>query len=239
MVLVQPRRVSVRVQEAPAEEPPAATDDAPESAEAAEGGEGEGGEDAEDAEEEEPKMEVVVATAPHDPRFPSTNQARHCYTRYNEFYRYRPCASCSLWPRNRQAADVRCVATSSPADALSTQRRLSSKRQGHQSGHSCRPDTCVGLLARAPFVQPRQALRNSAVSPGRCKSQKSEDDPQCLFFKKAYRSLCPGDWVRQPHAAHTANPLRALLLTTLWSASRARSFPLHAGLLTVTRTMSL
>ena len=30
---------------------------------------------------------VVVATAPHDPRFPSTNQARHCYTRFNEYYR--------------------------------------------------------------------------------------------------------------------------------------------------------
>ena len=89
------------MQEAPAEEPPAATDDAAEGAEATEGGEGEGGEDAEDAEEEEPKMEVVVATAPHDPRFPSTNQARHCYTRYNEFYRRRPCASCSLWPRKQ------------------------------------------------------------------------------------------------------------------------------------------
>ena len=32
-------------------------------------------------------MEVVIQTAPHDPRFPSTNQARHCYTRFNEFYR--------------------------------------------------------------------------------------------------------------------------------------------------------
>lgn len=83
---------SAWVQEAPAEEPPAATGDVAESAEAAEGEEGEGGED---AEEEEPKMEVVVATAPHDPRFPSTNQARHCYTRYNEFYRRHPCASCS------------------------------------------------------------------------------------------------------------------------------------------------
>ena len=43
-------------------------------------------------------MEVVVATAPHDPRFPSTNQARHCYTRYNEFYRRHPApaAPCGL-----------------------------------------------------------------------------------------------------------------------------------------------
>ena len=35
-------------------------------------------------------MEVVIQTAPHDPRFPSTNQARHCYTRFNEFYRCGP-----------------------------------------------------------------------------------------------------------------------------------------------------
>ena len=75
------------MQEAPAEEEPAAADGAGDSAEAAEF-------DGEDAEEEEPKMEVVVATAPHDPRFPSTNQARHCYTRYNEFYRHFPYTSC-------------------------------------------------------------------------------------------------------------------------------------------------
>eukprot|EP00232_Nephroselmis_pyriformis_P031147 CAMPEP_0182864306 /NCGR_PEP_ID=MMETSP0034_2-20130328/7101_1 /TAXON_ID=156128 /ORGANISM="Nephroselmis pyriformis, Strain CCMP717" /LENGTH=108 /DNA_ID=CAMNT_0024996561 /DNA_START=19 /DNA_END=345 /DNA_ORIENTATION=+ len=26
-------------------------------------------------------------TAPLDPRFPTQNQARHCYTRYNEYYK--------------------------------------------------------------------------------------------------------------------------------------------------------
>jgi hypothetical protein len=31
-----------------------------------------------------------VRTSPYDPRFPSTNQARNCYTRYNEFYRWPP-----------------------------------------------------------------------------------------------------------------------------------------------------
>lgn len=34
-----------------------------------------------------------VKTAPYDPRFPATNQARNCYTRYNEFYK---CAACTL-----------------------------------------------------------------------------------------------------------------------------------------------
>jgi hypothetical protein len=27
---------------------------------------------------------------PYDPRFPATNQARNCYTRYNEFYKWEP-----------------------------------------------------------------------------------------------------------------------------------------------------
>ena len=28
-----------------------------------------------------------VVTAPYDPRFPATNQARHCFVRYNEFHK--------------------------------------------------------------------------------------------------------------------------------------------------------
>ena len=35
-------------------------------------------------------MVVQVRTAPYDARFPSMNQARNCYTRYNEFYRCAP-----------------------------------------------------------------------------------------------------------------------------------------------------
>ncbi|GMH32526.1 hypothetical protein BSKO_00360 [Bryopsis sp. KO-2023] len=39
-------------------------------------------------EEEEPAApEIKLWTAPTDRRFPSTNQARNCYTRYNEFYK--------------------------------------------------------------------------------------------------------------------------------------------------------
>ena len=43
-------------------------------------------------------MAVQVRTAPYDARFPSMNQARNCYTRYNEFYRCAPpvaCAACA------------------------------------------------------------------------------------------------------------------------------------------------
>ncbi len=79
--------ISPHAQDAPAEEP-AVKVDAEKGGEEGEEKEAGEAEDAEEAEEdEEPKFEVVVATAPHDPRFPSTNQARHCYTRYNEFYR--------------------------------------------------------------------------------------------------------------------------------------------------------
>jgi cytochrome c oxidase subunit 6b len=30
---------------------------------------------------------LQVVTAPYDPRFPNTNQSRHCFIRYNEFYK--------------------------------------------------------------------------------------------------------------------------------------------------------
>ncbi|CAM6019091.1 unnamed protein product [Sphagnum balticum] len=42
----------------------------------------------EEVEEEKPKITVDdVKTAPMDYRFPTTNQAKHCYTRYNEFHK--------------------------------------------------------------------------------------------------------------------------------------------------------
>ena len=40
----------------------------------------EGG-DEEQEEAEEPTPEIRMQSAPYDSRFPSTNQARHCYTR--------------------------------------------------------------------------------------------------------------------------------------------------------------
>jgi hypothetical protein len=34
-----------------------------------------------------PPARPQVVTAPYDPRFPATNQARHCFVRYNEYYK--------------------------------------------------------------------------------------------------------------------------------------------------------
>merc|ERR1719277_1939164 len=92
------------VMEAPEEEIEA---DAEEEAEAPE----------EEEEEAEPEIEIKLGTAPYDQRFTTTNQARHCYTRYNEFHK--------------------------------------------------------------------------------CAAEKGEDDESCKFFAKAYRSLCPTEWVEK------------------------------------------
>ncbi|KAK9861086.1 hypothetical protein WJX84_003553 [Apatococcus fuscideae] len=77
-----------------------------------EGGEGEG-----DEEEEDKPPEVKVESTPFDVRFPGTNQARHCYTRYNEFHK--------------------------------------------------------------------------------CQKTVGEEDERCNVFQKAYRSICPGEWVER------------------------------------------
>lgn len=62
---------------------------------------------------------VQLGTAPFDPRFPATNQAKHCYTRYNEYYK------------------------------------------------------CV-------------------------KEKGDPEDPECIKYKRWYKSLCPTEWVRSP-----------------------------------------
>ncbi|WIA10170.1 hypothetical protein OEZ86_000328 [Tetradesmus obliquus] len=58
-----------------------------------------------------------VVTAPYDPRFPTTNQNRHCFIRYNEYYK--------------------------------------------------------------------------------CKFERGEDDKRCLFYQRAYNSMCPPEWVEE------------------------------------------
>lgn len=70
-------------------------------------------------EEEDHKPQVKLESAPYDQRFPSWNQARHCYTRYNEYHR------------------------------------------------------CITVQG------------------------KSEDDPECKFYQRAYRSMCPSEWVEK------------------------------------------
>lgn len=59
----------------------------------------------------------TINTAPYDPRFPSTNQNRHCFIRYNEYYK--------------------------------------------------------------------------------CAFERGAEDPRCEFYKNAYLSLCPPDWVEE------------------------------------------
>ncbi|MGD7340694.1 cytochrome c oxidase subunit 6B family protein, partial [Ralstonia pseudosolanacearum] len=68
--------------------PPAAvvteqTDEAPPAEESSDPPEQE--ESGEEAEEEKP--EIKLETAPADFRFPTTNQSRHCFTRYVEYHR--------------------------------------------------------------------------------------------------------------------------------------------------------
>ena len=70
-----------------------------------------------DEEEQQPAHDITVKTTEYDARFPSYNQARHCYTRYNEYHR------------------------------------------------------CISV------------------------DGKSEDDPECKSYQRAYRSMCPMEWV--------------------------------------------
>ncbi|GAQ87483.1 cytochrome c oxidase subunit 6b [Klebsormidium nitens] len=47
-------------------------------------------EEPEEEEEEEEKKSITlddIKTAPMDYRFPTTNQAKHCFTRYNEYHK--------------------------------------------------------------------------------------------------------------------------------------------------------
>ena len=71
----------------------------------------------EEEEAEEPKPEIKLGTAPADWRFPAQNQAKHCYTRYQEFHK--------------------------------------------------------------------------------CESQRGEGAEECAFFKRAFKSVCPNDWLEE------------------------------------------
>ncbi|GIL89910.1 hypothetical protein Vretimale_17953 [Volvox reticuliferus] len=41
----------------------------------------------EDGEKLQDLLEPEIITAPYDPRFPNRNQARHCFVRFNEYYK--------------------------------------------------------------------------------------------------------------------------------------------------------
>ncbi|KAL0048000.1 hypothetical protein WJX82_005346 [Trebouxia sp. C0006] len=81
-------------------------------------GDSEEGEENEEEEPEEPKItKEDVKSTPYDHRFPSFNQARHCFTKYNEFYK--------------------------------------------------------------------------------CTAEKGDDSSDCKFHQKAYRSICPSEWLEK------------------------------------------
>jgi len=79
----------------PADETPAAVDDNADKSEAE--GQNTAAEETDTAAEEttdtaekeeaEEKAEIKIETAPADFRFPTTNQSRHCFTRYVEYHR--------------------------------------------------------------------------------------------------------------------------------------------------------
>ena len=58
-----------------------------------------------------PPFVPQIETAPFDPRFPQTNQAKHCYTRYNEFHKcvYRPSRSQPRTQSSQQSSPSLCV----------------------------------------------------------------------------------------------------------------------------------
>lgn len=49
----------------------------------------------------------------------------------------------------------------------------------------------------------------------RCKSEKGEDSPECRHHQKAYRSICPSEWV----CASSRLPLRVLLCMCLLAST--------------------
>ena len=90
--------------------------------------------------EEEAKPDIVVKTAPFDPRFPTMNQTKHCYTRYNEYHK--------------------------------------------------------------------------------CLKEKGDDCEDCQFYARAYRTLCPGEWVEKVRSALAVDAahLRSSSARHRWSA---------------------
>ena len=113
-----------------------------------------------------PSLHPQIETAPFDPRFPQTNQAKHCYTRYNEFHKCVPCAS----------------------------RRLDGTNQRPASNHPIAVvGSCLKMLTN--IFPPSPPLLSFPFPHLRCKAQNGEDDEECEKYARYYRSMCPTDWV--------------------------------------------
>ena len=64
---------------------------------------------------------------------------------------------------------------------------------------STRPGTATRATTSSTSAQLCSVLGGTAcaerVSLARCKANKSEDDAECKRHQRAYRSICPGEWV--------------------------------------------
>lgn len=65
--------------------------------------------------------------------------------------------------------------------------------------------------ARFPNTNQTKNCWQNYVDFHRCAKVKGEDAPVCKQFQKAFRSLCPQEWVRCPPPASFSPPAKNLL----------------------------
>ncbi|KAL6523407.1 hypothetical protein OROGR_017010 [Orobanche gracilis] len=112
--------------------------------------------------------EIEIKTAPADFRFPTTNQTRHCFTRYIEFHSV-------LYERKCILELVRHYVT-----------------QNWKSSYELSGQFYV-LFHSLPMLGCPSAIQLSVNL--RCVAAKGEESNDCGKFAKYYRSLCPGEWI--------------------------------------------
>ncbi|KAK4392669.1 Cytochrome c oxidase subunitb-2 [Sesamum angolense] len=129
--------------------------------------------------------EIELKTAPADFRFPTTNQTRHCFTRYIEFHRVHISAD-FVRERNRLVETVACKfkvhLAINPGDlSLLILENLT-----------------YFLIPLTPQNSPKYIAYLKLTSftyVVRCVAAKGEESGDCNKFAKYYRSLCPGEWI--------------------------------------------
>lgn len=57
------------------------------------------------------------------------------------------------------------------------------------------PDMALLALAGTVIVDINNASAKVDVHACRCKSEKGDEAPECRYHQKAYRSICPSEWV--------------------------------------------
>ena len=144
---------------------------------------------------------MQIRTSPYDARFPGTNQARNCYTRYNEYYR---CASTFQTLHSFSAASAALLAL-----------------VWMLSGEILKVMQPVFIMSHAPHASViywgphyKACLVRGQVEDlpelfwplCRCVAESGEEDDKCKFFQRSYRSVCPGEWVSQNSSLRPALP---------------------------------